>query len=55
MSFADSCFGQFCEINENEIISQNFFFLLDCIEENIIWWKAINKEREYSSINQIIK
>ena len=21
-------------------------FLLDCVEENIIWWKAINKERE---------
>ena len=23
----------------------NFFFL-DCVEENIIWWKVINKERE---------
>ena len=22
------------------------FFWLDCVEENIIWWKAINKERE---------
>ena len=26
-------------------------FLLDCVEENIIWWKAINKERENASIN----
>ena len=25
---------------------RNFFFGLDCVEENIIWWKAINKERE---------
>ena len=22
------------------------FFLLDCAEENFIWWKAINNERE---------
>ena len=22
------------------------FFLLDCVEENFIWWKTINKERE---------
>ena len=22
------------------------FFLLDFVEENIIWWKAINKERK---------
>ena len=22
------------------------FFLLDFVEENIIWWRAINKERE---------
>ena len=28
-----------------------FFFLLDCVEENIIWWKVINKEREYARIN----
>ena len=27
------------------------FFLLDCAEENIIWWKAINKKRENASIN----
>ena len=31
------------------------FFLLDCVEENIIWWKAINKERENASINQVIR
>ena len=29
----------------------NFFFFLDCVEENIIWWKVINKEREYARIN----
>ena len=28
-----------------------FFFWLDCVEENIVWWKAINKERENASIN----
>ena len=22
------------------------FFLLDCVEENIIWWKVINNERK---------
>ena len=22
------------------------FFWLDCVEEDIIWWKTINKERE---------
>ena len=27
------------------------YILLDCVEENIIWWKAINKERENASIN----
>ena len=27
------------------------FFLLDCVEENIIWWKAINKEREKEKEN----
>ena len=33
----------------------NFFFSLDCVKENIIWWKAINKdiekERENVSTN----
>ena len=29
------------------------FFLLDCVEENIIWWKAINKEREKERENAI--
>ena len=30
--------------------------MLDCVEENIIWWKAINKERERinASINEVI-
>ena len=23
-----------------------YIYLLDCVEENIIWWKVINKERE---------
>ena len=27
------------------------YILLDCVEENIIWWKIINKERENASIN----
>ena len=27
------------------------FFLFDCVEENIIGWKVINKERENASIN----
>ena len=27
------------------------YILLDCVEENIIWWKTINKERENASIN----
>ena len=31
------------------------FFWLDCVEENIIGWKVINKERENASINQVIK
>ena len=30
------------------------FFLLDCVEENIIWWKAINKERERKRENASI-
>ena len=30
------------------------FFLLDCVEENIIWWKAINKEREKERENSSI-
>ena len=28
-----------------------YLFWLDCVEENIIWWKVINKERENASIN----
>ena len=30
------------------MIMELFFnsFLLDCVEENIIYWKVINKERE---------
>ena len=31
----------------------NFFFWLDCVEEDIIWWKAINKEREKERENAI--
>ena len=27
------------------------YILLDCVEENIIWWKTINKERKNASIN----
>ena len=27
------------------------FFWLDCVEENIIGWKVINKERENACIN----
>ena len=38
---------------------RNFFFGLDCVEENIIWWKAINRERERerenASINYVIR
>ena len=29
------------------------FFWLDCVEEDIIWWKAINKEREKERENAI--
>ena len=32
----------------------NFFFWLDCVEEKIIWWKAINKEREKEKENASI-
>ena len=31
-----------------------FFFLLNCVEENILWWKAINKEREKERENASI-
>ena len=27
------------------------YILLYCVEENIIWWKTINKERENANIN----
>ena len=30
------------------------FFLLNCVEENIICWKAINKEREKEGENASI-
>ena len=32
-----------------------YIYLLDCVEENIIWWKAINKKRKNASINYIIR
>ena len=32
----------------------NFFFWLDRVEEKIIWWKAINKEREKERENASI-
>ena len=32
----------------------NFFFLLNRVEENILWWKAINKEREKERENASI-
>ena len=32
-----------------------YIYLLDCVEENIIWWKAINKKRKNASINYVIR